>query len=720
MERNTIFPHGLDSRHHEETIHDYLRILFKRRWAALMVFMVIVATIALYSFLATPIYKATTQILVERQMPRLLESREGSYSSDGLNQEFYQTQYKLLASRALAEKVATKLDLYDNPKFATQKLPVDATALQRQHYKDRIITGLMKQIEVTPILNSSLVDVSISRPDPQFAALLVNTVAQAYIEQSLDLRFAASQEGVTWLNQRIGEARKKLEDSELKLNQYAREHNIVASENKETITSQKLEQLNKELITAQTKRSEAETRFREVSQGQPIPEIVNNKLIETLKGEEARIIAQVSELGRKFGEKHPRMIQLNQELAGIRGKIASEHAYIVQSVKNEYRMAQNQEKSLKKALEEQKADTQDLGDRSVEYKVLLRDAETNRALYENMLKSLKTAAATENLPSTNIRIIYPASVPEKPAKPQKARNLLLSLVLGSFMALGLVFGLEYVDTSIKTPEDVEKWLEIPNLAMIPHLETQEAQAREQVPGLVVHYGGNPMAAEAYRALRTSIVFSAAGKAPRAILVTSSFPGEGKSLTSVNLAAAMAKAGKDVVLIDADMRRPSLHKIFQVEQEPGLSNYLVGEINELPCVPTVVPHLYVLPCGKIPPNPSELLGSARMEELLVEARERFVQIIIDSPPLISVTDATILSTKSEGVLLVIKAEEVPRKAVKKAKDQLLGVNAHLLGSVLNDIPFQKHGYYYYSYYHKYQSYYYSHDDQEKSRKSRRSL
>jgi capsular exopolysaccharide synthesis family protein len=235
----------------------------------------------------------------------------------------------------------------------------------------------------------------------------------------------------------------------------------------------------------------------------------------------------------------------------------------------------------------------------------------------------------------------------------------------------------------------------------------------------VHYGGNPLAAEAYRALRTSIVFSAAGKAPGIILITSSLPGEGKSLTSINLAAAMAKAGKDMVLIDADMRRPSLHKIFQVEQEPGLSNFLVGEINELPCVPTVVPHLYLLPCGKIPPNPSELLGSARMEELLIKAQERFAQIIIDSPPIISVTDAAILSTKSEGVLLVIRAEEVPRKAAKKAKDQLLGVNARLLGSVLNDIPFQKHGYYYYNYYHKYQAYYYSHGDQEKSKRTRRS-
>jgi capsular exopolysaccharide synthesis family protein len=604
-----------------------------------------------------------------------------------------------------------------------RNMPADANEVQRQQYTNRLIGTLLSNLEVKPIKKSSLFDVSFYSPDPKLAALIVNAVAQSFIEQSLDLRFSASQEEAIWLHQKIAEARTKLEESEVKLNQYAKNHNIVTWENKESITAQKLEQLNKELISAQTKRSEAETRFREVSQGHPIPEVINNQLIQNLKSEEAKIIAQVSELGRKFGEKHPRMIQLNQELAGIRAKIASEHAHIVQGVKNEYRMAQNQEANLKKALEEQKTDTQDLGDRTVQYKMLLRDVETNRAIYENMLKSLKTTTATENLPSTNIKIIYAAPVPEAPAKPRTKRNLFLALVGGSIMALVLIFGLEHIDTTIKNPDDIEKWLEIPSLAMIPHLNNLESQNKDQIPGLVVHDGSNPLAAEAYRALRTSIVFSAAGKAPRVIMVTSSLPGEGKSLTSINLSCAMAKAGKeagkDILLIDADMRRPCLHKLFKVQQEPGLSNYLVGEIDDLPFVATAVPHLFLLPCGKIPPNPSELLGSARMGELIAKAQERFSQLILDSPPLISVTDATILSTKSDGVILVIKAEEVPRKVAKKAKDQLLEVKSNLLGSILNDIPFQRNGYHYYNYYHKYQSYYYDSDDKLAAKQSRRS-
>lgn len=715
MEAKTIFHHDMSSHDKEHLFHEYLGILIKRRWTALAVVIVFVATAALHSFLATPIYKATTQLLIERQTPRLLESRETSFY-DAQNQEFYHTQYKLLQSRSLAQKVADKLDLKNSPMFGSifRKMPTDASAVQRQHYMDRLIGSLLGSLEVTPVKKSSLVDVSFYSSDPKLAAQIVNTVAQSFIEQSLDLRFSASQEEAMFLQHKISEARKKLEESEVKLNQYARAHNIVTWENKETITSQKLEQLNKDLVAAQTKRSEAETRFREVSQGHPIPEVINNQLIQNLKGAEAKIIAQVSELGKKFGEKHPRMIQLNQELAGVRSKIASEHDHIVQAVKNEYRMAQNQEEHLKKALEEQKVDTQDLSDRTVQYKMLFRDVETNRALYENMLKSLKTTTASENLPSTNIKIIYPATVPEKPAKPRTKRNLFLALVGGSIMGLVLIFGLENIDTTIKNPDDITKWLEIPSLGMIPHLDFSEASTKDQIPGLVVHDRSNPLAAEAYRALRTSIVFSAAGKSPGVILVTSALPGEGKSLTSINLAAAMAKAGKDIVLIDADLRRPSLHKLFQVQQEPGLSNYLVGEIDDLAFFPTIVPHLYLLPCGKTPPNPSELLGSARMEEFIVKTQERFSQLIFDSPPLISVTDATILSTKSDGVLLVIKAEEAPRKVVKKAKDQLVEVKSHLLGALLNDIPFQRNGYHYYNYYHKYQSYYYSNDDKSKSK------
>ncbi len=701
------------------TLHDYFHILIKRRWLILLVFFAIVAYTALKTFTETPIYRATVQILIERQIPYYIDKPGGSPQYEYYGEEFYQTHYKLLESRALAKKVAEKLNLKNHPSFAPifRDLPPNADDAMKQRAEEDLIGAIAGGVQVNPVRQSSLVNVSFSNPDPKFAATVVNTLAQSYIEQSLELRFAASQEAAAWLKGKLIEGRKKLEESEANLNQYKREHNIVALDDKESITSQKLEQLNKDLIAAQTHRMEAETRFKEVSQGNSISQVLNNPLILVLKGQEAKLIAEYSELSRKYGEDHPRMIRLTNELAATRGKIGAEMGQIAQAIKNEYHMAKAQEENLKAALESQKTDTQDLGDRNIQSRVLLRDVETNRAMYENMLKSLKTTTASENTPATNIRIVYPATVPTAPVSPRKSRNLMFAAVMGLVLGGGLALFMESLDTTLKTPEEVEGCLEIPNLALIPHMEfTSGNPANEEFPELIVHHGMQGLASESYRGLRTAILFSAPGQAPRILLVTSALPLEGKSLTSANLATAMAKAEPNVLLVDSDLRRPSLHKIFHLPAEPGLSNFLVGELDDLPIVETIVPNLFVVPAGKIPPHPSELLGSERMREFLDLAKSRFGRIIMDSPPLMSVTDAAILSTQAEGVLLVVKAESVPRKAAMDAKDQLLEVNATLLGVVFNNIPTQRNGYFYNSYY-RYHSYY-TRDDGGSARRRRR--
>jgi capsular exopolysaccharide synthesis family protein len=692
------------------SMHDYLRILVKRRVTVLAVFLVVLALAALKSFTATPIYQATVQILIERQPPRMLDTQtQPSYEFYG--EEFYQTQYKLLESRALAKKAADKLNLRNRPPYSQMfvQLPANVDQSTKQRLEESLVDAVLGGLHVEPIPSSSLVNVSFSGPDPKFAAEVANTLGQAFIEQSLDLRFAASQEAAQWLEKKLAEARKKMEESEARLNRYKRDHNIVALEDKESITAQKLEQLNKELVSAQTKRMEAEARFREVEAGRPIADLMNNPLIQTLKAAEAKLITEYSELSKKFGVEHPRMIQIKQELAATQSKINTEMAVVKQTIKNEYSMAKSQEASLKKALEDQKNVTQDQSDVGIQYRVLLRDVETNRALYENMLKSLKATTATENVPATNIRIVYRALIPEAPIYPRKSRTLMLAAGLGLFLGVGLALVLESLDTTIKTPEDVESFLEIPSLAMIPHIETSANPGES--PELVVFYGHQPMSSEAYRVLRTSILFSSPGQAPRSLLITSTLPMEGKTLTTANLATAMSKAEGDLLLIDADMRRPTLHQLFNVPREPGLSNFLVGETDELPMVATFVPHLFLMPAGAIPPNPSELLGSGRMQELLNRSRERFVRIVLDSPPLVSVTDAAILSTLAEAVLLVIKAEHVPRKAARDAVNHLLELHAHLLGVVLNDVPLQRDSYYYRHY--KYSSSYYTNIDKPDS-------
>jgi capsular exopolysaccharide synthesis family protein len=704
---------------YQRSLHDYLGILLRRRWAFLAVFIGIVATSVVYSFTATPIYKATVQLLIERQAPRLLQQEPGS-SEYSYNEEFYQTQYKLLESRALAKKVVDELQLKNNPVYAVifQKLPANANEALKQRAEESLVGAIAGGIKVTPIKDSSLVDVSFFDPDPKFAARVINTFAHCFIQQSLDLRYAASQEGAEWLQQKLTEARNKMEDSEAKLNEYKKEQNIVTTEDKETLTAQNLEHLNKDLLAAQTQRMEAETRFQEVSQGRPIPQVLNNPLIQTLKGQEAKLIAEQSELSRRFGGSHPRMIQINNELAATRGKIGAEMSQIIQAIKNEYQMAKAQEENLKAALNAQKQDTQDMSDRSIKYRVLLRDVETNRALYENVLKSLKTVTTTENMPATNIRIVYPATVPEAPDFPRKTRNMLIALALGVVCGIALALGLENLDTTLKTPDEVEGWLEIPNLAMIPHIEVSASNPVQESPQLIVHHGSQPQASESYLGLRTSILFSTPDHPPRILLVTSSMPLEGKTMTAANLATALAKAEPPVLLVDCDLRRPSLHTLFQVPLEPGLSNFLVGDVNELPLVETLVPDLLVMPAGKIPPNPSELLHSARMQKLFALALEKFGRVVVDSPPLMSVTDAAILATMVEGVLLVVKAEGAPRKAVIQARNVLAEVKAPLLGAVLNNIPMNgKYGYYY-SQYYRYHSYYASDLDSHKPLAPRR--
>ena len=686
--------------HQGQTIHDYFRIFLRRRWAILSVFFSLVATVTLYSYSAAPIYVATAQILIEGQTPRPLDQTGGGTPYDFQGEEFYQTQYQLLSSRALAKKVADKLQLKNHPSYSPifENLSPTADNALKQQAEDRLAAPIAQGVKVNPVKGSRLVDVSFSHPDPQFAAQLVNALIQCYIEQYLEFRFAASQGVAAWLTQKIDEARKKLEESEAKLNQYRREHKIVTLEDKESITGQKLEQLNKDLLTAQTRRMAVETKFRAVSQGHPISDVLSDPLIQGYKKQEAQIIVQISELSKKYGELHPRMIQLNSELTAARAKIASEMSQVVQSIKNEYKMAQMQEENLKSALEGQKADTQDFGDRAINYRMLLRDVETNRAMYENMLKSLKTTTATGNLPSTNIQIIYPATVPTAPVSPKKFNNIMLAAGIGLVLGAALALGLENIDTTLKTPEEVEGWLEIPNLAMIPHLDLSPGYPPKEAPELAMHHGSHPIASESYRLLRTKIHFSTPGRPPRVLLVTSTLPMEGKSMTAANLAIAIAKEEGSVLLVDSDLRRPRLHQLFQVPREPGLSNFLVGEIDDIPAVETKMTNLFLVPSGPLPPNPSELLGPTRMEEFLTRAQKLYGHIILDSPPLLSVADSAILATQVEGVLLVIKAERVPRKLVIEARDQLLGIKAHLLGAVLNDVPTKHAGYYYNHYYH----------------------
>ncbi len=368
LEEKSVFSNANVPR---RSLQDYIYILMKRRWLVLTVFLAIVVTAVLYSFTATPIYKANTQLLIERDTPRVLDVRDIMPAS---GEEFYQTQYKLLESRALARRVMEKLQLKENDRFSPifDQLPEDADPVEVQRAEERLMGSLLLKMEVIPIRNSRLVDVSIFDSDPLFAARLANTFAQSYMDHALDMRYSAAQETSRWLQLKIKEAREKLEESETMLNEYKKDKDITAPEDKENITAQKLEQLNRELVTAQTRRLEAETRYIQGNRENNLPEILNSPVIQSLRASEAKLFGDRSELAQKFGDQHPRLLMLDQQLAAIRSTIQAEIKRVVHSIKNQYQVAREHEEKLKNALEEQKIASQEMSDRGIQYQVLWR------------------------------------------------------------------------------------------------------------------------------------------------------------------------------------------------------------------------------------------------------------------------------------------------------------------------------------------------------------
>jgi capsular exopolysaccharide synthesis family protein len=428
---------------------------------------------------------------------------------------------------------------------------------------------------------------------------------------------------------------------------------------------------------------------------------------------EVALYNRMSELSKKYGKNHPQMVAIDSELADLKKRKATEAKRVVNSLRNEYKLAMAREEGLKKALEDQKTESLQMNKKAIQYGVLQRQAETSRNMYDLLIKRFKETSLTEEMKTGNIRIIDRAEVPESPVKPKKKLNLLLSIVIGLAMGIGLAFFLEYLDNTIKLPDEVKNRLNIPYLGPVPAF-VHEADEYSIDKDLIALHSPKSTTSESFRGIRTGIIFSSADQPPQILLVTSAGPAEGKTFNAVNLAVIMANAGSKVLLMDCDMRKPRIHKIFGVQRDTGLSNIQVGtgEFNNL-VIASAVDNLDVLPVGPIPPNPSEILGSKKMGSLIKELKEKYDRIIMDSPPVTAVTDAVLLAPITDGVLLIIRANETPRQIIQNGIDHLKSVNAHILGGILNGIQTGRDSYYYYQYY-----YYYYGDDAERRKKSKR--
>lgn len=709
----------------QEEIHlrDYWKVVLKRRNSVLTFFSVIVIIVTIGTLTTTPVYKATTRVLIDREYKNLAEIKEVYY--DPYSEDFYQTQYELIKSTATAMRVVKNLNLEQNPEFnpALKKPEVglfqsflggiknifrSGSKTDKNEITDNA-TALARKIQgglkVEPVKNSRIVNISYEYPEPRLAAAIADGIANAYVEQVLDIKMSTARQAVEWMTRKIEEQKKKLEESQQALQAYMKDKDIVELENKEAVTPLKLQNLSYQLIQAEAKRREAEALYNQVKglgnntpEALTVPAIAGDPVIQALRTEEIKIEKDIIEMSKKFGEKHPQMVRLKEDLRAVRDKIASEVKRAIQAIKNDYELAKAKETSLRHQFAQGKGEALALSEKAIQYGVLKREVESNQQMYEALLKKLKETSIIEEVRPFNISIIDRAEVPKYPIRPRKLLNILLSIIVGLFGGIGIAFFLEYLDNTFKTPDDVEEKLSVPLLGVIPFVKVSELQDKKIE--LLTHLDHKSSISEAYRSLRTSLLLSSV-EPIKSLVITSPLEDEGKTTVAVNLAISFAQLDKMVLLVDADLRKPKLHAVFGLDNTTGLSNFLTRQVIKEIIRESGITNLSVITSGPIPPNSSELLSSKRMREFIDLVKEKFDIVIFDAAPLITVTDASILSTLVDGTIVVIRSGKTTFDVAKRGLKLLRDINSRILGSVLNGLDTTREGYeYLYPYYYSY--------------------
>jgi len=720
-------------------------VLFKRRWVALPGFLLVFLTGAIGTIRAVPVYEARTQLLVEKDARRVTTLNTALDGTEGIeNDDFYPTQYNILQSRTLATRTLTALDgaklaekqpassggfafsvsgLIGSVRSGASSMvskakpaPIADPEPHETTMQSHRIDGLLGSLKVEQVRMARLFNLRFRSTDPQYAAAAVNMLAQEYRNQSLDFRLASSREAAEYLGKQLIEQRTRVNESEMALQRFKERHNTVSVDDKQNIIVQRLGALSSNLTSAQIYRSEKEEAYNQILSLQKegvsidaVPSIRSNEAVIRAKADIANYKARDAEFAaQNLAPKMSERVSLANQIQAAELRLKEETEKAVSNVRNEYEMAKNKEAQLQKDLDKQKGEVIGVDSLTMQYAALVREAESNRKLYENLLERTKESGAAGEFRGSNVSIVDKAEVPRTPVLPQVKRDLMVAAFGGCLLAFALAFGFEYIDSRIKTPDEVKAYLNMPCLGMVPVVPIKNQHG--ETPLL----NGEATAAfsEAIRAVRTAVLFASADEGARSIVVTSTGPHEGKTLVASSLAIALAQTGQRTIVLDADMRRPRMHEALGRSQEPGLSNLLVGDSVLTDAVrPTTIQNLWILPAGHIPPNPAELLGSKKYDELLAELKRRFDTVIIDAPPVMPVTDAALLAHTAGGVLFVIGAEMTPRQSAAAAIEQLSNANAKFLGAVLNRVHIERHAYYYSAYYHKAYGKYYQRSPQK---------
>ncbi len=704
----------------EPHLYDYLLILRKHQWLILSFVLAVVSIVAIGSFRMQPVYVATTRIEIDRENSNILPFQAADPYDYAMDLDNYaETQSKILTSETLALQTIRSGVLSGQSDFSAD-LSSDALAsgsLANMKPPPEL-ASFLGSLSVKRVPNSRLMDVSFESTNPQLAAQIVNAHIKNFIEQNFQSRYDATTRASTWLTDQLNELKIRVEKSEDARIAYERQNQIWALDgDKQSVTTQRLGDLNRQLTEAQSERMRKQSLYEYAKAGDmdAVPQIRENGIVQDLLRKRAETYTQYTDALNQYGPNFPKVQRLQSQLKELDAAAEKEKKGVITRLESEYREARQREELLTQALDQQKVEVNQMSERMVQYSILKREAEGNKALYDGLLTKLKEAGISASLRSSNVRVVDPAMVPAYPARPAKTRNITLAFVIGLVGGIGLALLREYMDNTVKSPDDVEALSRLPSLAVVPMFSESNGErsrvklllgdasnGHEKRIELVAQHLPKSQMSEAFRALRTALLLSQADHPPQVVLVTSALPREGKTTAAANLAVTLAQLGDRTLLIDADLRKPGVGRLLNLAggKYAGLSSYLAG-VSSLELVTIqhpVIPNLSAIPTGPLPPNPADLLSSHKLADAIAELREKFKFIVIDSPPIMAATDAVILSVKADGVLLVVRSGETPKEAFTRTRDLLLSVKCHILGVVLNAVDPSAPDYYYsYRYY-----------------------
>jgi capsular exopolysaccharide synthesis family protein len=748
-------------------VREVWRKVRKRKWLIVAIVVMATTLITIESFRTKSMYQSSAKVAISKDNATLMKFGDAIFEtndSERIQTDLLLLRtYPLLAKVAVRLQldqnprfleigdrktvfealmsISSKFKGASSLRSETQKLdpvPPQVEGILTTEEIDRLapyVATINGNLYVGQIPETRAIEISFTHTDPAIAALVANGVAQVFVDESFENKTSRINKSATWLDRTTRELMAKVQQAEQELASYGNYNDIFNTEKSQSnLVTEKLSNLYGEAIKAETDRKIKQSLYEEVRQGRvaQLPDAFSDPRTVQWQTELGKLQLQYAQLITRFGPENPRVVETQQQIAELERQINQSTVKLEDKLKADFDRSFRDERLIKESLEEAKSEAVQQNQASIKFNLLKQNVDTTKALYNDFLQKTNQANIEKAQQANDLRIIEPARVPNAPKGPNRLRAILVGLLLSLVGGVGLALLLEYLDNTVKSIEDVARAAQLPTLALIPSMNNEVLRAVEDkakkkraikpssvkasaIGGLVprgLQPNNNKLEAlgtlsnvvEAYRMLRTSVLLSTAGTPPKTILITSSQPGEGKTTTAVNTAISLAQLGASVLLIDSDLRRPAVHKAFKIPHTRGISTYLSSNtpIENL-IIKLPIPNLSVLPCGPIPPNPAELISSDRMKELLRKLAEQYDHILIDSPPLVSVTDPVILSTMVDGSILVVHSGRSTRDLVRRARQELAGVGAKIFGVVLNNVNVKREGYDDYYYYRHYSSY-----------------